>query len=220
MAESAVKETDVKVYVTLGPYPVDLLKLQQRVGLSKAEDILMQGMELAADYVKEGKAVALGEIGRPHFEVSEKVMEASNRIMKYGMELGADIGCPVVLHTESTSPEVCEEIALTADSVGLSRNKVVKHYSPPLITEEENHNLFPSVLASDKNLKTALKKGDRFVMETDFLDDPKRPGAVLGIKTVPKRTFKLYEEELLTEKNWIRIHKENPNKIYDIDVEL
>ena len=25
-------------------------------------------------------------------------------------------------------------------------------------------------------------------METDFLDDPRRPGAVLGPKTVPKRT--------------------------------
>ena len=28
-------------------------------------------------------------------------------------------------------------------------------------------------------------------METDFLDDPKRPGAVLGPKTVPKRTTEL-----------------------------
>ena len=25
-------------------------------------------------------------------------------------------------------------------------------------------------------------------METDYLDDPRRPGAVLGPKTVPKRT--------------------------------
>ncbi len=220
MAESARKETDIKVYVTLGPYPVDLLTLQERVGLSKAESILMQGMQLAAEHVGDGKAVALGEIGRPHFEVSEEVMDASNRIMKHGMELAADLGCPVVLHTESTSPTVCEKIAIMADSVGLPRDKVVKHYSPPLIDEEENHGLFPSVLAGKKNLKTALKKGDRFVMETDFLDDPKRPGAVLGIKTVPKRTIKLYEAELLTEKNWIRIHKENPSKIYDIDVEL
>ena len=28
-------------------------------------------------------------------------------------------------------------------------------------------------------------------METDFLDDPKRPGAVLGPKTIPKRTNQL-----------------------------
>ena len=27
-----------------------------------------------------------------------------------------------------------------------------------------------------------------FLMETDYMDDPRRPGAVLGPKTVPRRT--------------------------------
>jgi TatD-related deoxyribonuclease len=31
-------------------------------------------------------------------------------------------------------------------------------------------------------------------METDFLDDPKRPGAVLGPKTIAKRTQQLSGE--------------------------
>ena len=31
-------------------------------------------------------------------------------------------------------------------------------------------------------------------METDFLDDPNRPGAVLGPKTIPKRTHQLSKE--------------------------
>ena len=30
-----------------------------------------------------------------------------------------------------------------------------------------------------------------FLMETDYLDDPRRPGAVLGPKTLPKRTNEL-----------------------------
>ncbi len=219
-AESAMEETDVEVYVTLGPYPVDMVKMEQRIGSEKAESILMEGMELAARYVEEGKAIALGEIGRPHFDVSDEIMEASNRVMIYGMELAADLSCPVVLHTESTDPDVCKEIALLADEAGLDRDKVVKHYSPPLISEEENHGLFPSVLASERNLRAALKKGDRFVMETDFLDDPDRPGAVLGIKTVPKKTFKLYDEGVLSEANWRKIHQLNPSKIYDIDIEI
>ena len=48
-----------------------------------------------------------------------------------------------------------------------------------LVLEEENHGLFPSVLASKPAVKEALSKGDRFVMETDFLDEPSRPGAVM-----------------------------------------
>ncbi len=219
MALEAREKTNVKVYVTLGPYPVDMLALEERVGLEKAEDILMEGMRLAADHVTDGRAVALGEIGRPHFPVSSDVWNASNRVMLYGMELAADLSCPVVLHTESSTPEVCREIAAMADQAGLAREKVVKHYSPPMILEAENHGLFPSVLASEKNLRTALEKGDRFLMETDFLDDPTRPGAVLGIKTVPKRTIKLNLEGLLTDRGWQRIHVENPTSLYGIDME-
>ena len=31
-------------------------------------------------------------------------------------------------------------------------------------------------------------------METDYLDDPRRPGAVLGPRTVPRRTKELCDE--------------------------
>lgn len=206
--------------MTLGPYPVDLVDLEKRVGLKRAKEILIEGMDLAAEYVKDGRALALGEIGRPHFEVSDGIFNASNEIMKYGMEQAVDLGCPVVLHTESTDPENCEEFGKMADEVGLDRGKIVKHYSPPLITFEENKGLFPSVLASEKNLKAAAEKGNRFVMETDFLDDPKRPGAVLGIKNVPKKTKNLLEEGVFTEDDIWKIHKENPEDIYGIKVEL
>jgi TatD-related deoxyribonuclease len=33
-------------------------------------------------------------------------------------------------------------------------------------------------------------------METDYLDDPRRPGAVLGPKTVPRRTRELCDSLL------------------------
>lgn len=218
LAERCMEETLVKIFVTLGPYPVDLVQLEEKVGLERAEDILMRGMDLASEYVEQGKAIALGEIGRPHFDVSKEVLQASNRIMKYGMERAADLGCPVVLHTESTTPELCEEIGELADDVGLKRDKVVKHYSPPLVAEDENHGLFPSILANVDNIKEAVSKGKRFMLETDYLDDPKRPGAVLGIKNVPKKTRQLYEEGDLNEEDLWKIHKENPEEVYGIDI--
>jgi TatD-related deoxyribonuclease len=106
-----------------------------------------------------------------------------------------------------------------ADKAGLLRDKVVKHYSPPLVSTDLNFGLFPSVLASEKNIKEAIKQGTRFMMETDFLDDPKRPGAVLGIKTVPKRTKKLLRDGSITEDDVYTIHQKNPKMVYDIDFE-
>ena len=60
-------------------------------------------------------------------------------------------------------------------------------------------------------------------METDFLDDNSRPGAVLGPKTVPKRTQELCSsllsegwsenevESLLT-----KVHSEWPESLYGL----
>ncbi len=220
LADKVRAETEVKVYVTLGPYPVELLHLSEKMSLDKAKNILLSGMALAGEHVKAGDAIALGEIGRPHFDVAPEILEASNEILLFGMGLASELGCALVLHTESTTPAVCQDLAQLADRAGLLRERVVKHYSPPLVSHELNSGLFPSVLASEKNINEAIRQGTRFMMETDYLDDPARPGAVLGPKTVPKRTKKLFEAGLLTEHDIYTIHQENPKKVYGIEFEL
>ncbi|MFW9880277.1 MAG: TatD family hydrolase [Candidatus Thorarchaeota archaeon] len=217
LAERVRKETNVKVYVTLGPYPVELLWLSEKMPISDAKNILLAGMDLAGEHVKNGEAIALGEIGRPHFEVSSEIIKASNEILLHGLELARDLDCAAVLHTESTTPEVCLDLADIALKAGIAKERVVKHYSPPLVSPELNAGLFPSVLASEKNIIEAVSQGTRFLMETDFLDDPKRPGAVLGVKTVPKRTHKLLNDNVLTEEDVFTIHQKNPKKVYGIE---
>jgi TatD-related deoxyribonuclease len=219
LAERGNAETEVKVFACVGPYPVLLIGLAERFGLARGVDIMKGGMEEAQKLVMEHRAVAIGEIGRPHFPVSAEIMEASNDIMRYGMELAREASCPVVLHTESADPAVMLDLAEIADRAGLSRERVIKHFSPPLVLEEENHGLFPSVLASKPAVKEALSKGDRFVMETDFLDEPSRPGAVMNINTVPKRTKALLASGVLTEERSMRIHKDNPERLYGISVD-
>ncbi len=217
LAESVRKEVAIGVEVTVGPYPVLLIGLAERHGLEKAVGIMKEGMDAAQRLVLEGKAIGIGEIGRPHFAVPADILSASNEIMTYGMSLAKEAGCPVVLHTESATPESMREIALMADRVGLPRHKVVKHYCPPLVTDEESSGLFPSVLASRTAISTALAKGSRFLMETDFLDDMSRPGAVMAITTVPKRTRGMIQSGQMSEEQAHQIHFDNPKKVYGIE---
>jgi TatD-related deoxyribonuclease len=210
---------EVTVYTVLGPYPVDLLRLKEHMNLEDAKQIMYKGMELAKTYVEDGLAVAIGEIGRPHFQVDDDIIRCSNEILKFGMICAKDAGCPVVLHTESGSEGIWQELAEMADSTGLPREKVIKHFAPPVVDEAETHGLFPSVLANKYNVKNAIAKSDRFMMETDYLDDPKRPGAVLGIATVPKMTKLLLNQDLATEEQLLRIHKEHPERIYGIEID-
>ena len=219
MVEKVRGQTDTKIWATLGPYPVRLIRLEERYGLEKATEILMTGMELAADLVREGKAIGIGEIGRPHFPVSEEIWNASNKIMAYGMELAKEVECPVILHTESATEGVWEELALMADKVGLPREMVIKHCSAPFVDGKLNFGLFPSVLASRKSIAEALGQGTRFMMETDYLDDLRRPGAVMALTTVPKRTRAFLQTGELDMEKILEIHKVNPERLYGIDVE-
>ena len=204
-------------YCTLGPYPVQLLELTETMPLDDAVEVMKGGMDLAARLVRERKAVALGEIGRPHFPVSEEIMAASNDILSYGMILAKECSCPVVIHAESATPASMENLAQMADKVGLPREKVVKHYCGPLVTPEENHDVFPSVLATRDMVQEALSKGDRFLLETDFMDDLSRPGAVLAITTVPKRMRQLVEKGCNADVLW-KVNKTNPERVYGINL--
>ncbi len=218
MAEEVRENTGVGVLVSLGPYPVELLRLVEMLGKEKAVAVMRRGMEEAATLVEEGKAHAIGEVGRPHFPVDEWTWEASNEILGYGMELAAELGCPVIVHCESATEQTWKDLAKMADNAGLPREKVVKHYSTPTISIEENRGIFPSVLAGKDAVKKALSQGTRFTMETDYIDDPDRPGAVLAPTTVPKRARWLLEGGMATETELDIVFRKNPERLYGVEL--
>ena len=219
MADEIRSKSNVGVFVTVGPYPVDYLRLSEKFGREKAISIMKKGIDEAAKLCEEKKCIGIGEIGRPHFKVDEQVIIDSNEIISYGMQRAKDVDVPVILHTESATPIQFKEFAEMGKKAGLPVDKIVKHFSPPLIFKNENYGIMPSVLASEKNISEALKKGTRFMMETDYIDDPLRPGVVLGPKTVPKRTLELIKKNNLNDKQVYEIHKINPEKTYNICLE-
>jgi len=217
IAWCAEKAENVKVFVVLGVHPAELDKLYGRVGLLRAVEIMKGGLEVACEYVERGVAVGL-KSGRPHYQVEKKLWDASNEIMRHSFDLAKDAGCAVQLHTESATEETLAEIGGIARNVGLHPDKVIKHFAPPMVRICEKTGIFPSVLSSEDAIQKALSEGTRFMMETDYIDDLNRPGSVLGPKTVPKRTKQLipkYGEEVF----W-RIHKENPEKVYGVEINI
>ncbi len=217
IARRAEEAEKVKVFVVLGVHPAELTKYYGRLGLPRAVEIMKGGLEIAREYVEKGLAVGL-KSGRPHYEVEPKIWDASNDIMRHSFTLAKDAGCAVQLHTESATEEGLSEIAEMARNAGLSAEKVVKHFSPPMIKICEKHGIFPSVLAGEDSIEKALSEGTRFMMETDYIDDLKRPGSVLGPKTVPKRTKQLIPE--WGEDVFWKIHKENPEKVYGVEINI
>ena len=214
LAEKAREMTDLKINVSVGPYPVLLISLAERFGLEKAEKMMIEGMEHAAALVADGKANSLGEIGRPHFPVDDvRIIEASNRILLRGMELAHEVDCPVIIHCESED-YTDRSLAELADEAGLDRGKVIKHSSPPWVTPEETHGVMPSIPASRSLIREALSKGDRFMIETDFIDDPLKPNAIMAVTSVPKRIKGLNQSGELSEEQVHRMCEDIPDSLY------
>ena len=214
---SKINEIGVKAFPVLGIHPVDILYLSEENGIEKAIEIMSGGFDIAAEYVREGKAVGL-KSGRPHFPVESNIWDASNDVMSHVFSLGRDLKCAVQLHVEDMTAESLKSISEIAKKAGINAEKVVNHHATPLVSEASAVGIYPSIPAGKDNIEIALQQGNRFVMETDYVDDPDKPGFVLGPKTVPKKTKKLieiYGEDLFWE-----IHQKIPSRIYDVEIEI
>jgi TatD-related deoxyribonuclease len=200
-----------RAWPVLGVHPGLLSRLVDDRGFSPAEarDLLSAGLDVAAKYVADGRALAL-KSGRPHYEVSDAVWDASNAVLRHALARGGDLDCAVQLHTEAS--EDLTEIADWAEARGLPAHRVVKHYAGPTLAGPT-----PSVMCRTEWLREAADRGDPFLMETDFVDDPERPGAVMGPKTVPRRVRTLLEAG---HEAAVRLaHVETPARVYGIDTE-
>lgn len=219
IAKKAMEKTGVKIFLTFGPYPVDYVKLKKSKGAKYALELMKKGMQEAQNLYLDKKIIAIGEIGRPHFSVDDETLSESNQILEHGLMLAKDADAPVIIHMEKANSENMKELADMARKFGIKSEKVIKHYSPPLILNKENFGIFPSVIAKEEYILKAFSKGERFMLETDFLDDKNRPGAVLALQTIPRKLKKLLLNEKISEKQILKINKINPEKIYDITLE-
>ena len=207
------REAGAKVAVVASPHPIDLIKLLDFNNEEEASEIYIKAVDFCTNLVNENEIVGLGELGRPHFEVEEWVWRLSNRVLCESLMRARDVDAAVVLHTESGTPKVMSEISAIASKASFPKNRLVKHYGGPGSIENP-HGIMVSMISSATNIEFASNTEFDFMLETDYLDDPKRPGAVMGPKTVPRKTFKALETNILSDEQAYNIHTRIPNSVY------
>ena len=224
MAESVRKEVGLGVRVVLGPHPaafahqfINWVEEDGNQGREKAVQNYLDSIDEAAKFYHEGKAHAIGEVGRPHWEVSDEIWDLSNELLLDTMKFAANDGFALQLHVEGELESTYADMAAMADKAGLAKNRLVRHYSPPNVKSEITQGLTPSVLigkgALETLMDTAGSSSHGFLLETDYMDDLRRPGAVLGPKTVPKRTQQLVTAGIDEDLMW-KAHVDLPNRLY------
>ena len=198
------------VYTILGVHPAEISRLTERMTLAEAVTVMKAGLDCAARYVLEGKAVAL-KSGRPHYEVNPEILAASNDVLAHALDLAAECRCALQIHAESGP---CTDVVEMAQRANVPKERVVKHYGSP------DTPLHPSLIAKHEAIPQLAREMRCFTMESDYMDENSRPGAVIGPKSVPRYTNLLLKKGLISPDDCFRIHAETIERVYGVVITL
>lgn len=208
------RELGLDINCAIGPYPILIFPLSEAYGLERAESIMMDGMRIAHEMITSGEAQLMGEVGRPHFDADPEYVGACNRILQYGMDLAHENDYAVMIHCESDA-DTFRSLSSMARSSGLPARKVVKHSSMAASASEDGtFGVTPSVPCSRTLIRESRAMGNSFMVETDYIDDPSKPGAMMSPTTVPKRIKGFFASGDLSEEDIRRICSDLPDSLY------
>ncbi len=216
LSKSVNSGTDATALTVLGVHPSEFLAMIDTMGPERAYEVAIDVMEHLASLYLDNAIDGIGEVGRPHFPVDEEKWALSNRLMGEFLQVAARLDCPLQLHTEHFDEGKYLELGEMVRKNGNPR-KVIKHFSPPLTGSAEVAGVYPSIVSSKDSVKKAISVSNRFLMETDYIDDISRPGAVMGPKTVPKRTNQFLENGVFSEEDVATIHEELVSELYGVE---
>ena len=227
MADEVRKEFGLGVGVVLGPHPVAWEKQIPELGIEASSELHLEAVSLALEYIDSGHAHCLGEVGRPHYPVEEEIWERANDLLLEILSMASSSRTSVQLHVEENDEKTYSELSQLCMSSVISSEMAIRHFAPPNVSADFTHGLSATVNVGKGSIETivetAREAASPWGMETDFLADNRRPGAVLGPKTVPKRTQELCSsllsegwsenevESLLT-----KVHSEWPESLYGL----
>jgi len=217
-AARELRERGLQVAVMLGLHPAELARLvESGVSAEKAAALVAKAYEIAAGYVRRGEASGLGEVGRPHWPASQDVVEACNAVLDRVIELALELGCVVHLHVERGGKSTVDDLAARLKG---ARRIVLHHAEGAYARYALERGLVPSVPAKEGELLEAIEGGCSFVVESDFLDDPKRPGAVVAPWSISKTFARLISRGALSSTDAERILVGNIEELYGMECKL
>jgi len=204
----------LKALAVLGVHPAEVVALVEVMGVERALEVSQRAMDIAASYVKQGYAVGLGEVGRPHYPAPRPAIEVCNKVLDYSLMLARDLSCPVHLHLdrgEGTLRDVKERVR----RIGVKPELVVIHHADPAIIGRSG-GLTPSIPLRGRNLEKAFSKKPIYLVESDFIDDPKRPGAVAYPWAIAQEVKRMLDEGAVSEEYLEKVFIDNFEKLYGV----
>ncbi len=218
--KKVVEENGLKSKAFFGFHPADVDKLMGLEGMTpdKVLEFGMNVMDLVEKRVKSGELDGIGEVGRQHYKTMPTHIVIANMIMDRALEIAKDYDIPIHLHLEQGGVVTALDIKKRIERLGLDWKKVIIHHargkSLEAAVKEGLRATVPGVLGS---LERAVKLEPKYMVESDHIDDPKRPGVVIYPWEMVKNQLVLLERGLVDEEYLTRINVDNVVETFGVE---
>ncbi len=219
---SKVRKSGVEVACIAGLHPALIDSMLRSIGLSKTNkvlDITYSALEDLRKLRAEGLIDGFGEFGRPHYRTLPESVIVNELLMREVFELVKDYGGIIHLHLEQGGIATVLSVDAMVKCVGIEQSNVIFHHaSINVALEAQKLGYYSTIIGKGKVLSRAAEVGlEYFIPESDYIDDPKRPGVVMYPWEIAEEVKKLRKssriEELLTKAmidNVVRLYGVEP----------
>ena len=205
-----------------GFHPADVDKL---VSAGKhPEEVFYLGLQVV-EYVgklcKNGVIDGIGEVGRQHYRTSPDRFAIAVSIMLRALEIARDNDCLVHLHLENAGTITVLTIDEIVERVGIDKSKIFLHHTKPSIGLEAVKRGYQATIPGHKEtLRYAFsirELAENMLIESDYIDDPRRPCVSSCPWDVVDRELELVKEGIVDEDTLYKINIDNVVKAYRVE---
>ncbi len=211
----------VRVACIVGMHPAEIDRLvSMGYNVDKLVDFVDKVVKLLERLAREGLVDGLGEVGRQHYTTQPERYALAEYVMLRVLEVARDYDLVVHLHLESGGLATVATVDKLVRLVGYKRlHRIVFHHATTKMTSKAVELGYTATVLGRKELLRAVLGSvePRFMVESDFLDDPRRPCVAACPWDVVAAQRSLVEEGVVWEDVLWRINVDVPCRVYGVE---
>ncbi len=218
----AARRAGLRVSCIAGFHPADVDRLVEK-GFEphRVLEIGLRVVEAAAEMCKEGLLDGIGEVGRQHYTTRAEHALIASEVLMRAMELSRDYDCIVHMHLENAGLVTVELTDRLARRVGAKREHLLFHHSKPNVAAEAVKRGYFATLPGKEQLLnyyfTRRLPVERVMIESDYIDDPRRPCVSSCPWEIVERQKRLLSQGVVSEDTLARLNIDNVVKFYRVE---
>ena len=213
------KEQGLEVASFMGIHPAEIDEYYKRgVKGEKLYSLLGGVLKLIEKNLRSGLLNGIGEVGRQHYTTSPERLVLSEIIMREALALAKNLGVPVQLHLEQGGFVTALSIRSLVDGLGLNAKQAILHHAnSDTGSWASNYRLpftAPVKYFDEKYIESIIV--EYCMLESDFLDDPRRPGVSAYPWDIPVLIRELITRGVISEESAYKILVDNVVKYMNV----